>query len=92
MRSLSAEKAGLLVLQEQWAELQAVTRAWTLFHWAGVSFGIGFAAVMGKAVVDEVREAKGIVGKFFIVCMAVGAVLIAVALLIEANKAWKIFV
>jgi hypothetical protein len=79
-------------VQEQWAELQVLTRAWTLFHSAGISFGIGFAAVMGKAVVDEVREAKGAVGKFFIVCMAIGGALIAIALLSEANRAWRIFV
>lgn len=78
-------------MQDWWAELQALTRAWTLFHWAGVTFAIGFVAVMSKAVFDEVREAKGVVGKFFIVCMAAGTALIGVALLLEANRAWKIF-
>lgn len=66
-------------------------QTWTLFHWAGISFGAGFAVVMAKAVVDEVRDAKGVAGKIFIVFMAIGAALIGLALLIEANKMWKIF-
>ncbi|MHB9090270.1 MAG: hypothetical protein ACYC7H_02515 [Chloroflexota bacterium] len=76
---------------DQLSGLLLITKTWTLFHWAGTAFGVGLVAVMGKAVYDEIRDARGIDGKFFIACVAVGTALVAVALATEANNMWRVF-
>lgn len=71
--------------------LQGV-QTWTLYHWAGFVFSLGLAGVMGKALWEELRDNKSLIGRFFIVCATVAVLLLATAMFAEVARSngWRI--
>lgn len=80
-------------MDELMNQLTQRLQAWTLYHWAGLAFGLGLAAVMGKALWEELRDNKSMVSRFFIVCATIAALLLAAAMLGEVirSNGWQIF-
>ncbi len=80
-------------MDAQFALLAERMQAWSLYHWSAIVFGLGLAGVMGKALYEELRDNKSIMGRFFIICTTVAVVLLAAAIYLQLADAndWHFF-
>jgi hypothetical protein len=80
-------------MDAQFALLVQRMQTWTLYHWSAIVFGIGLATVLGKALYEELRDNKSIIGRFFILCTTVAVVLFGVAIYLQLAAAndWHFF-
>ena len=87
---MNVEQIGALLAQVG-AQLTEKVATWNLYHWAAAIFALGMALILGKAVFEELRYSKSLVGRVFIVCATAAVLLFAAAAYTEvaAANGWR---